>query len=255
MSCCAITDYDTSNTTTGSICTTCSQIETAGAIQHCALKDATIDTCVNTQSRNCLIFSATLVDINYVCDLCRSGFFLNADKRCENINLPAYSDAVGSAFFKFSDTPTAAEFGNYGLLRNMSGQKTPSGCDNCNAGFVAIGLATNERKCVSSSYAQSNGYASVSGTKYITGCAKYKNLLDTTATFYSERVACKNNKIPTLNRKSCITAPSNACKTAQNTDNTKCQVCADTNVLVLGTCTPKNILNCKTYDITRPSPI
>ena len=248
--CEAITDCDTSKTAMVSRCTTCSQVGAAGAIQYRAFKDATLDTCVNSQSENCLIASTTLVGTNYVCDLCRSGFFLNADKRCEKINLPACSDASGSTFFKFSNPPTAAEFGNYGLLRNMSGQKTLSGCDNCNAGFVAVGLAANERQCVSSSYVQSNGYASVSGTKYIVDCAKYKNLLDTTAAFYSECVACKNNKIPTLNGKSCVTAPSTACKTAQNTDTTKCQVCADTHVPVLGNCTPKNILNCKTYDIT-----
>jgi len=249
--CDAISDCDTSKTAMVNRCTACSQVGAAGAVQYRAFDSNKFQGCQKTHADNCLIVGAQDGSTGiYFCATCKPGYYLNQDKRCDKITLPSCADTAGSTFYKFPGTITQESVINYSILKSLSKQTTIQGCDNCNAGYTAFKLFTGERQCVGSSYVQNNGYASVTGTKYIVDCAKYNNVLDTSATPNSTCAACKNNKIPTLNGKSCVAAPSTACKVAQNTDTTKCQTCADTHVPVLGTCTLKNIQNCATYDIT-----
>ncbi len=246
--CVVIDDCDATKTSMPNRCSACSQTGTAGAVQFRAHDTLAFQSCTKTHTDNCLIADETdSANAGFkFCSLCKPGYYLNSDKRCERITLPGCSDATGSTFYKLPATLTDVTVNRHQLLKHVSKQSTIAGCDSCNSGYNVVKLAANDRQCVLSSYVQGNTY--ITGTKYIADCAKYNNVL-ADATPESTCLVCKNNKIPTEDGKSCVTNIT-SCKIAQNTEKTKCFTCLDTHVSVSGVCNLKSIQNCATYDTT-----
>lgn len=227
-------------------CTACTQANAQGVTDYKAFSSLKMQECQKIVSDNCLIASGTLEGSLHLCALCKPGFKVNYDGRCEKISLTKCDDSTGTTFYILPKDVTETIAGEYQTLKKLAKVNTIQGCNKCTTNYVAFKFSSNERQCIDSPYVRSNIFPASS--KYITDCGKYNNIFLDSDTKSATCAVCRNGKIPSKDGKSCFTPSNSACKVAGNTDGSGCLVCAETHVAISSSCVPKTIANCAEYD-------
>ena len=264
---------DTTNINTFNSCGKCrTDTENNVVPTYYAYHDLTFTNCYLATTKNCFVlatsssFSTSPQSSGNACEICKSGFFINADGACEEFRVPNQS-VNGGVFYKAyaasmaypnagTGTVTATSFTGGADLRvarmhyALSVGRLQYGVSACsNSGTYTL-APTNQwarRLCVWSSYVYNNTGSFPTNTKFITNCIRYNMTQSSNARDVCG--GCSTGFIPTQDGTSCVsTASLPNCVYAQNSNNAGlCFQCAVNFLNVNGNCVSTTIPNCATY--------
>ena len=262
--CTASLNCDTSVITQFNGCGKCrSDQENLATPSFYAFMDMTMSNCYQSVSRNCLVLSTTsfsTTSTTNVCDICKAGYFMNADTICEQLKVP--NEAVSNGIFVNAYVASKAYLLN--VAQDFSGAVTTDnkltrahyllshkqlqyGVNSCSSGYTLAPVSTwAPRLCVWSSYVYNNTGNFAASSNFINNCVRY-NLTQVN----SRNVCggCTTGFIPTQDGTSCVSSASvTNCFYAQNSPNQAlCYQCLPNFANVNGVCTSATIPNCATY--------
>lgn len=245
-SCVKIDNCDSGKSILVNRCAFCSQVNTDNTPRYRAFPNWNLQSCDPANTENCLLVGSSQQGSDYVCTVCRPGYWLNLDKRCEKITLPNCKNSESIVFHKW-DSIDQTVISDYYTIKRLAKVNSIQGCDSCDAGYVAFMMPTGERQCVGSSYVAQNAYSTFS-SKYIQDCLRYKNEYVGTNTIPTTCAACISGRVISQDGSKCVSLPSHPqCIIAQNSGSS-CYSCSSGYVAVNGACRTKNIPYCASYD-------
>ncbi len=192
------------------------------------------DNCIPNSIQNC--FAARVNGEETICMACQTGYNLNQDFFCEQLNPP---NCISSTEFVLKGNYFAHPFYSY-----YHGQRG-LGCSQCESGFSAVevsSLSKNSFICTSSSYLRSHGETLSTDSNFIARCQFYtieSNLLQCAKCSAGFLLLEENNK------KKCVVGLEN-CELLENREN--CKKCATGFSLVSFSCEKGIISNCQAFN-------
>lgn len=206
--CTASSNCDTSVTTQFNGCGKCrTDTELASSPTFFAFIDALLGGCVQVYSKNC--FMVQNVDgvllpnpgTIYLCQVCKSGFFMNVDSICEAVKIPNMAENASFAIPLFSGYVWDSSRANYKFRRGdasdlipadqagllslsyqirvhylLSASGNPYGVSACKSGWVqAPSNFWAATVCIDSPYLRGAVRTTVPTTKFIANCLRYQH--------------------------------------------------------------------------------
>ncbi len=205
----------------------CSQCDTGYAYNYSALSGVMYDQCLQSfQNPYCFAYNSSTSK----CVYCQKGYYLNPDNYCEKIDAPKCNTNEFSLNSEWThkDISTALFLNNNGF-----------GCRKCNDGFVGLETTTPKSMCSYSSFHQREKVISTSNFLY--KCSKYKNQVNS---FKCEQ--CSSGYILTTDSK-CVEA-SGLPRCTEALNQTQCNKCESSFVLVNKACVAGQIEHCLVYE-------
>ena len=217
-----------------------------------AFKEFTLAGCNTVNTENCMFSDGTAANSN--CRVCKAGFVLNTNNKCESFRPPNMTNNVGTFYLSHFLRAASADFSvatnqrklefRYQSLLNVA-QISPYGASTCNTGYSQFPvLKRTSNVCMWSSYI----YNTTDTTGFvIPQCVRYS--------YNAAAVTCGKcdaGYIPTVNRLTCVAILSNAkltdkCNLAENTVANGCNTCQGNYYAIAGVCTLGSIHNCEVY--------
>ena len=227
-----------------------------------AFMDLTHSNCYQVATKYCLILSTTgflTTSTTNACDVCKAGYFMNADIQCEQFRIP--NQAINNGLFINAYvaskvyTLTAANTFTAAITDNrltrlhylLSFKQLQYGVTGCSSGYTFAPLNSwTPRLCVWSAYVYNNTGSFPTTSNFINNCVRY-NLTQVN----SKNICggCTTGFIPTQDGTACVSASTVPnCFYAQNSPNSAlCFQCQLNFNNVNGVCTATSIPNCATY--------
>ena len=287
MSCTASANCDTSIKTHFNSCARCTA---DSGTTYYAFIDSLLGGCVQVHSPNCFIAQikddgSGLDNTNppNLCGVCKAGFFMNLDRRCEAIKIPNMGDAATFSIPVFSSyvwNKVRTEYKNKAIVANdnsanfpvleyirvhylLAASGNPYGVSACKAGWIqapASFWAANI--CVESPYLKANVLTTAPATKFIANCVRYltQNNDAQSFVFFYPRAGqadpagnklkceiCKSGFVVNSAQDACVSSTLTNCLRLEGAVATTCEKCVSTHRLVAKVCVNAVIANCKTY--------
>ena len=181
--------------------------------------------CVSNNTPNCM------VGTNIECTTCERGYYLNVDKKCEQITVAKCDEF----------TPYRMANGTLDLPTSLYLNPKGYGCHTCQSGYTGVTDTPNDI-CVDSSYLRS--FQFFQGSSFIDKCTNYQTLANKSIICRK----CMANYIMSSSKTKCFsqsTLPN--CMIAKD-NGTECMECQSNYVSVNYQCQKKSIQNCLVYE-------
>ncbi len=216
----------------------CSQCESGYTLKY---DTDTIDyvTCVKHKSENCFAAEDQTDNNDGPCKICKKGYFMNLDQRCEELKAPKCATAADS---NITDKKSINLEFNYQMYAFPRG----NGCNKCIDGFSAVYYEAEGPVCSSSPYItqNANNFLSQSdetATNYINYCEGYSGGNDELTC-----ETCSTGYVLNETQKKCLNTVVN-CKIVSGIVDEKCAECLSGFALVNEICVAGTIANCEEY--------
>lgn len=292
-----IPGYNVVSCTASALCDTtvktqfnsCGKCQADSGTNYYAFVDSSLSGCVLVHSPNCFIAQikddgSGLDNTNppNLCGVCKAGFFMNIDRRCEAIKIPNMADAATFSIPLFSSyvwNKLRSSYTNKDLLSAdatgkvsvsdfirvhylLSASGNPYGVSACKAGWIqapASFWAANI--CVDSPYLRANVLTTAPASKFIANCVRYQNSnIDTQSfVFFYPRAGqvdpsnklkceiCKSGFVVNSVQDTCVSSTLTNCLRLEGSVATTCEKCVSTHRLVAKVCVATVIANCQKY--------
>ena len=222
-----IENCDFSKTPTNAFFNNCEKCAENFGFEYDLEKGVLFEKCVFKDfDQNC--FSFEISEGRKICRICKKGFFLNFDGKCEIFMAPKCKDTgfEFSRFFDFRDLSVVIFLG-----KNRS-------CTNCEINFSALKIEHSKFFCTPSDYISNKLYNHTSSI--IKNCAFFKN---------GAKMICEKCKIGfVINSEKTRCFENNnlfLCEEAKSQN--QCEKCGEGFISINFKCQKKNLLNCEKY--------